>query len=68
VIKISVNNQPQSLEVDRTLAQALIGWGYEDDAMFAVAVNREFIPNSEYEKHVLCNGDDVDIVQAISGG
>ena len=68
MIKISVNNQLQSLAVDRTLAQALLVWGYENDAMFAVAVNREFVPKSRYEKQFLCNGDEVDIVQAISGG
>jgi sulfur carrier protein len=68
VIKISVNNQPQNLDMSRTLAQALLVWGYENDAMFAVAVNREFVPKSHYEKQLLCNGDEVDIVQAISGG
>lgn len=68
MIKISVNNQPQNLDVDQTLAQALLVWGYEHDAMFAVAVNREFVSKTSYEKRVLCNGDEVDIVQAISGG
>ena len=50
MIKISVNNQPQNLDVDQTLAQALLVWGYEHDAMFAVAVNREFVSKKTNEQ------------------
>lgn len=35
---------------------------------FAVAINREVIPHSQYENTVLKEGDEVEIVQAVGGG
>lgn len=34
----------------------------------AVEVNKEIIPKSQYETHILNNNDKVEIIQAIGGG
>jgi thiamine biosynthesis protein ThiS len=34
----------------------------------AVAVNREVIPRHEHAKHVLREGDAVEVIQAVAGG
>lgn len=68
MIHISLNNQKRRLATDLTLSQALLGWGYKQSTMLAVAINQEFVPKSKYDEHILLNGDEIDIVQAISGG
>jgi len=35
---------------------------------FAVAVNLQFIPQSEHATHVLCAGDSVEIITPVTGG
>ena len=35
---------------------------------FAVAVNGEFVPQSHYQQHVICEGDLIDVVAPIFGG
>ena len=34
----------------------------------AVAINREVVPRSEYARRQLCDGDRVEILEAVGGG
>ncbi len=67
-ICISVNSQPQNIEGDSPLAAALLQWGYDESSAAAVAVNQSFVPKTSYAEHILHDGDQIDIVQPISGG
>ncbi len=35
---------------------------------FAVAINREFIPRSQYDAHLINEDDDIEIVAPMQGG
>jgi sulfur carrier protein len=37
-------------------------------APFSIALNCEFVPRSQYEKIVLKEGDEIDIVSPVGGG
>jgi sulfur carrier protein len=48
--------------------QKLLGDMGMDLKYIAVAVNRDFIPRSEYDKIIIKEGDDVEIVSPQAGG
>lgn len=64
-MKISINGQ-----ITTTQCTSLIDVITEFEATppYAVAVNGEFIPNSEYGKKQLSDDDQIDIVSPIFGG
>jgi thiamine biosynthesis protein ThiS len=68
MIAISLNGEPCTVTDDLPLKKALQTWGYRDDQNFAVAVNGEFVPHSEYLKTRLKNKDQVDVVTMVQGG
>lgn len=67
MINISLNNQPQSLDKNLSLREALELWGY-GNSKIAVAINGEFVPRSTYDERLLNAGDQIDIVKPVGGG
>lgn len=68
MIKISINNEPKTLN-DTSLAQALAQWQPSSTgAPFAVALNGDFVPRSQYGQVLLKDGDQLDIVSPVGGG
>lgn len=67
VMHIHLNGEPRDLPESSTIAQLLASAGYADKRV-AVEVNRDIVPRSRHASHRLCDGDRVEIVQAIGGG
>jgi sulfur carrier protein len=67
MINISVNNEPKEIEINTTLSDALLQWGF-GETKIAVAINSEFVPRSTYKDRQLENGDQIDIVKPVGGG
>jgi len=67
MINISVNNEIKEIAVNTCLHDALNYWGFADSKI-AVAINQEFVARSTYQKRILLNGDQIDIVKPVGGG
>jgi sulfur carrier protein len=67
MITIRLNEQPCVLERERTLIEVLQKEGFTTH-YFAVALNKKFIPRTEYENIFLKDGDCVDVVSPMQGG
>ncbi len=65
-MNVLINNEPRELPADATLADALRVC--DPPAVFAAAVNLQFVPRSAYAQHVLCEGDRIEIIAPITGG
>lgn len=66
-IAITINAQPLQLSAENpTLSQAIEQWGAR--APFAVALNTQFIPRSQYSNHLLKSGDKIEIISPVTGG
>ncbi len=50
-----------------SLQQALEHW-QEDSGRFAIAVNGEFVPRSQYDTFQLNDRDQIDLVKPVGGG
>lgn len=66
-MKIKINGEINSFSSSLSLSQLFKELKLAD-LRFAVAINREVIPRSEYESTLLKEGDEVEIVQAVGGG
>ena len=66
-VQILLNGQPRRFEPGTTLAGLVASLDLGGRRM-AVKINEEVIPRSEYPKHVLGDGDRVEIVHAVGGG
>ncbi|OGT89021.1 MAG: thiamine biosynthesis protein ThiS [Gammaproteobacteria bacterium RIFOXYA12_FULL_61_12] len=66
-MKIQVNGQDETLNQGATLADLVAAKGLQGRRI-AIEVNEELVPRSEYGRHGLQEGDQVEIVQAIGGG
>lgn len=66
-MQITLNGAPRQCGESITVRQLLLEAGYGDRRV-AVEVNREIVPRSRHAGHVLHEGDQVEIVQAIGGG
>jgi len=67
-VKLIVNRKERVIEVDPPTVQALVGDRVENERSLAIAVNGNIIPKQEWESRTLKEGDEVDIVRAVSGG
>ena len=66
-MQIIVNGEPKEID-DRTNIKTLMETlGYEKD-VGAVAVNMTFIASDQYEKTLLKEGDEVEILAPVCGG
>ena len=66
-MRIRLNGSPKELDPALTVAGLLAVLGLGRDGI-AVAVNRQVVPRSAHESHVLAEGDDVELIQAVGGG
>jgi sulfur carrier protein len=64
---IHLNGEARELPTPMTVAELLHAAGYSSKRV-AVEINRDIVPRSRHATHRLCEGDRVEIVQAIGGG
>ena len=65
-LKVLINRQPHQLPQDATVAEAVAALNPRPP--FAVAVNTQFVPKSEYAKRPLAQDDEVEIIAPVTGG
>lgn len=63
---IFINQQSHQLTPEATVAQALALC--QAQPPFAVAVNTQFIPKSQYASHILHDQDHMDVISPVTGG
>ena len=66
-LALSVNGEPCAAPTGATV-QALLELLQLGGRRVAVAVNREVVPRSEHRTRPLCDGDRVEILEAVGGG
>lgn len=66
-MQIELNGAPHQVRANTRL-DTLIDSLAMPNQRFAVEINAELVPRSTYAEHVLQDGDQVEIVQAIGGG
>lgn len=67
-MKLIVNRKERTLDDDTPTVRALIRDRMESERSLAIAVNGDIIPKQEWASRTLNEGDEVDIVRAVSGG
>jgi sulfur carrier protein len=65
-IEIVINQQPLSVPMHATVADALAAYGAKPP--YAVAVNGDFVARGLHGQHNLQAGDRLDVVQPVAGG
>ena len=66
-MKLTVNGK--SLETDPGITvEDLLARLALPPRRLAVAVNGEVLPRSEHPAQVLCEGDEIEVIQAVAGG
>ncbi|NBW78720.1 MAG: sulfur carrier protein ThiS [Betaproteobacteria bacterium] len=65
-LKVFINRQQHHLPLDATVAQAVAALNPRPP--FAVAVNTQFVPKSEYANRLLAPEDEVEIIEPVTGG
>jgi sulfur carrier protein len=65
-MNVLINNLPHTLPPQARLADALRL--IDATPPFAAAVNRQFVPRSNYESHALHDGDRVEVIRPVTGG
>jgi sulfur carrier protein len=66
-MQIQVNGEPLELADNATIS-VLVSQIVLEGQRYAIEVNEEIISRSHHDTHCLCNGDQVEVVQAIGGG
>ena len=65
-MNILINQHPFTLPPGATLTDAIAL--IEAQMPFAVAVNLQFVPQSACARHLLAEGDRIDIISPVTGG
>jgi len=65
MICIKFNGKEKSVPINTTLKDFLLGVKEEP---FAVAINKEFVPQAHYKSTILRNGDELELVTPMQGG
>jgi sulfur carrier protein len=66
-MEVILNGEPHSIEQPGCSIETLIK-NLELEGKFAIEINQNIIPRSEYLKTEIHQGDNIEIVQAIGGG
>jgi sulfur carrier protein len=66
-LSVLVNGEPQSVPTGATV-EALLGLLGVRERRLAVAVNRNVVPRSRYDRVALAAGDRIEILEAVGGG
>ena len=64
--RLTVNGEPHALPAPASIRELLRG--LEIEGRVAVAVNREVVPRSEFERRHVGDGDRIEILEAVGGG
>ena len=65
-IEVWINQARHALPSGATLLDAIAAAKVEPP--FAAAVNLEFVPKRQHATHVLCAGDQIELIAPITGG
>ena len=65
-MKVLINDTPHELAPDARLPDAL--QAIQAVPPYAVAVNREFVPRSQYAERVLQADDRIEVIRPVTGG
>jgi len=65
-MKVTINKREHELPTGATVADAVAA--IEARPPFAAAVNTQFVPKAQYPRHVLKDGDRVEIISPVTGG
>jgi len=65
-MKVLINDTPHELAQDARLPDAL--QAIQATPPFAVAVNRQFVPRSQYGDRVLQDDDRIEVIRPVTGG
>lgn len=63
---ITINQKPHQLPEGATVLDAVAALAAR--APFAVAVNTTFVPSTQHARHLLQDGDSVEIISPVTGG
>jgi sulfur carrier protein len=66
-MKILLNGEPRDVDEGLSLGALLDATPY-GQRRIAVEINREIVPKSRRGEHILREGDQIEIVQAMGGG
>jgi sulfur carrier protein len=66
IITVLINKNSHTLPVASSLADAIAQTGIQQP--FAAAVNMQFVPRSQYDRHVLADNDRIDLIAPVTGG
>ncbi len=66
-IQVTLNGEPKALPGALTVRALLRELGLEQGAV-AVAINSEFVPRSAHQRHLLADGDRIELVAPMQGG
>ena len=67
-MKSVVNGAPREVAEGTTVAHLLRELGLDGPAGIAVAVNARVVRRGAFEEHHLRDGDEIEIIRAVSGG
>lgn len=65
-MQVHINQIPRELPEGASLAQALEAGDFKPP--FAVAVNMQFVPKTQYTAKALNEGDQIEVISPITGG
>ena len=65
-MKVLINDTPHELAQDARLPDALAA--IQATPPFAVAVNRQFVPRSQYDGRALQDNDRIEVIRPVTGG
>lgn len=69
MVTISINDELQQFPAPKSLRELLQTFSTANpEVAFAVAVNGEFVPRTQYDAVTLTDGDALDIVSPVGGG
>ena len=65
-MNISINQIPHELPEGATVADAVAAIAARPP--FAVAVNTTFVPSADHARHLLQDGDSMEVISPVTGG
>ena len=66
-VRITVNGQPREVTADLSVSQLLDQLQF-DSRYVAVEVNRQLVPRAQHARHLLREGDQLEVVTLVGGG
>lgn len=67
-INITCNGSVHHVDAERNLKDVLTALGYAHDGTFAVAVNQQFVPRSDYMATRIQPHDQLEVIAPMQGG